>query len=366
MKKFYLTFGIVLITLTQLFGQAEFNTGTFEVVVNSYGRIRFYTAPPTEIRQLQRASILVAVSPEAVFDYTEDTDSFEPTELIEEPEFADFEIYGAYNNGYSEEPPHVVVRLNAYGWENKSFTILKYTIENTEAEDMNAIVGMEIIPELNEEYGNDTVTYNAEHAYLRFHRGTDLNMGLKALSGDFTSLSYFEWYSGYSEDESYWNWMTSGELQSQYASETEDGLVAITGQEAQTIESNGSIDVYFAFALGEDEAEMAAALEEAAAIYDDIISGLSDLNTSDLWLNTNAPNPAQGNTTISYSLPSNGNVSLTIYDQLGNIVAIPVQENQTAGLHTVSFNSNQLAAGMYFYTLNFNGKSITKKMLVTD
>ncbi len=366
MKKIYTILGILLISFVQVFGQAEFNTGTFEVVVNSYGRIRLYTPPPSEIRQLQRASILVGVSPDQVFDYSEDSDSYEPTVLVSDPQHSDFEIYGAYNNGYSLNPPDVIIRLNAYGWTNKSFTVLKFNIENKETSAINAVIGLDVIPELNEEYGSDTVTFDATHNILRFHRAGDLNMGIKALSDNFSSLSYFEWFDGYSTDENYWDWMTSGELQSQYASESDDGLVAVTGQPAVSIEPDQSADAYFALAIGDDYAELIDNLNEAKQKYDELILGLTSIDSPGFWLDINQPNPFNGSTAINYSLPASGKVQLTILDRLGRVIAIPVEGIQAAGVHQIRFDAESLAAGIYFYTLNFNAQRITQKMVITD
>jgi hypothetical protein len=103
-----------------------------EVNVNTYGRIRLFT--PDAVRHLQRASILVGTSSTTVFDYTNDAEELDPTVLVENPLESDFEIYGAYDNTYSNLPPDVIVKLYAYGWTNGSYTIVKFNVQNDEAD----------------------------------------------------------------------------------------------------------------------------------------------------------------------------------------------------------------------------------------
>jgi len=79
----------------------------------------------------------------------------------------------------------------------------------------------------------------------------------------------------------------------------------------------------------------------------------------------NYPNPFNPTTVISFSLTSNANVSLKVYNILGQQVATLIEsQNLTAGLHKVNFNATNLPTGTYFYTLSANGNTITKKMLL--
>ncbi len=81
----------------------------------------------------------------------------------------------------------------------------------------------------------------------------------------------------------------------------------------------------------------------------------------------NYPNPFNPVTKIDYSIPSNGNVTLVIYDALGKEVSKLVNGNLQAGYYSVDFNASQLASGVYYYKLDLNGQnkfSDTKKMLL--
>lgn len=353
----------MLFAFTESFAQASFNTGVMEVAVNQYGRIRVFGDDGT--RHLQRASILVGTSPTTVFDYTNDADEQEPTILVANPNQSDFEIYGAYNNAYSSLPPDVIVSLNAYGWNEKGFTILKFTVTNNEENPMTAIAGLDIIPELNQEYGFDTVTYNATEQVIRFHRGDQVNMGLRLLSDPLTSLYSFEWYDGYAVDEDYWTWMNYGSLQSQYASNTADGPVTITAQGGVTLDPGASFELFYALAIGPDEATVLGNIASAYARYQSWFASIGENASNGPALGQNYPNPFSTITTISYQLTDRGNVSLRVFDALGRQVAELVNAEQPAGSHIFEFNAENLPNGLYSYTLTVNDKVQSRKMFIS-
>lgn len=85
---------------------------------------------------------------------------------------------------------------------------------------------------------------------------------------------------------------------------------------------------------------------------------------AEFTLEQNYPNPFNPVTNISYSIPLNGKVELTVYDILGRDVQNLVNEIQTAGQHNVIFNGDNLSSGVYFYSLNFQGKTTVKKMIL--
>jgi hypothetical protein len=362
MKRTLLLFAASLFLMWDGFSQATFSTGAMDVNVNNYGRIRLFT--PDGTRHLQRASILVGASETAVFDYVNDAEELEPTILVENPVMSDFEIKGAYDNSYSGAPPAVIARLNAYGWTDAAYTIIKFTIINSETTSLTAVAGLDIIPEINQEYGFDTVTWNATDQVIRFHRGAQENMGMKLLSGNLNSLYSFEWYDGYSEDASYWGWMKYGMLQPQYVSTTVDGPVTITAQADEIIEPGASIEVFYAMALGADEATMLANIDAAVLKYQAWFTGVGEngLAGHSLRLGKNYPNPFQDNTTIAYQVPGDGFVSLKVFNSIGQEVATLVHGEMAAGDYTEEFNAENLETGIYFCRLSYGQEIQTLKM----
>jgi|GEM_PF-3246004 len=88
---------------------------------------------------------------------------------------------------------------------------------------------------------------------------------------------------------------------------------------------------------------------------------VADLSYS---LDQNYPNPFNPSTAITFSVPEAGNVSLKVYDMLGREVATLINGSMNAGSHTVNFNANNLATGMYMYTLKTENFTSSKKMLL--
>lgn len=81
-------------------------------------------------------------------------------------------------------------------------------------------------------------------------------------------------------------------------------------------------------------------------------------------LEQNYPNPFNGATQIRFSIPTNGFVSLAVYDLLGRKVKEVLNDFRSAGTYTVAIDASSLASGTYYYALNVNSFSATKKFVL--
>ncbi|MCH7962444.1 MAG: T9SS type A sorting domain-containing protein [Bacteroidetes bacterium] len=81
-------------------------------------------------------------------------------------------------------------------------------------------------------------------------------------------------------------------------------------------------------------------------------------------LNQNYPNPFNPSTTITFTLPVNGNVSLSVYNMLGEEIQILQNGFLEAGMYSYNFNAEGLSSGFYIYKLSSNNKTQTRKMLL--
>ncbi len=102
-----------------------------------------------------------------------------------------------------------------------------------------------------------------------------------------------------------------------------------------------------------------------------VVSPNSDeLNPSiNAIISSNYPNPFNPTTTIEYSVPVKGNVSIDIYNILGQRVDTIVNSEHVKGKHTIQWDgkdsdNNALPSGIYFYKVSQNGKSVTKKIVM--
>jgi len=95
------------------------------------------------------------------------------------------------------------------------------------------------------------------------------------------------------------------------------------------------------------------------------------LTSSEFSLGYNYPNPFNNVTEFEYTLPESGNVSLVIYNSIGDKIAVIIDnESKDAGTYKVQFDGSQLAAGIYMYKIEVQGETRnyvkTRSMIVTE
>ena len=81
-------------------------------------------------------------------------------------------------------------------------------------------------------------------------------------------------------------------------------------------------------------------------------------------LNQNYPNPFNPSTKINFTLPTQNNVKLTVYDITGKEVKELINGEFSAGDHTVDFNAANLASGAYIYRIQAGNFVESKKMVL--
>ncbi|MBI2419460.1 MAG: phosphodiester glycosidase family protein [Ignavibacteriales bacterium] len=83
-----------------------------------------------------------------------------------------------------------------------------------------------------------------------------------------------------------------------------------------------------------------------------------------LELSQNYPNPFNPRTTIRYSVPGSSFVQVRVFDILGRSVTTLVEREHQSGTYSVDFNASAIASGIYIYSLNAGGITVSKKMIV--
>jgi hypothetical protein len=104
----------------------------------------------------------------------------------------------------------------------------------------------------------------------------------------------------------------------------------------------------------------------------DISEGTAVLNIEDMpspvpaefSLMQNMPNPFNPSTVISFTLPQDGHVRLSIYTIEGKLVTVLVDDFVNSGYHTYTWDARNMPSGMYFYSLKTGGFSGSKKMML--
>jgi len=92
-------------------------------------------------------------------------------------------------------------------------------------------------------------------------------------------------------------------------------------------------------------------------------TSVAKIENTNMTLGQNIPNPASNSARIDYSVVEAGQVTFTLYSINGQTL-LQQTEYATEGNHQLELNTTDLANGMYFYSMDFNGKRIVKKMNV--
>ncbi|HTR80538.1 MAG TPA: T9SS type A sorting domain-containing protein, partial [Bacteroidota bacterium] len=116
----------------------------------------------------------------------------------------------------------------------------------------------------------------------------------------------------------------------------------------------------------------AQAATEHATLLNELTNGLTGTAVKDqpngipakFDLAQNYPNPFNPTTTISYSVARTGNISLKVYNVLGQEVATLFEGVQQIGTHTAVFDGSKFTSGVYFYRLQAGTNSMTKKLVL--
>lgn len=85
---------------------------------------------------------------------------------------------------------------------------------------------------------------------------------------------------------------------------------------------------------------------------------------SHFLLSRNYPNPFNPTTTINFSVPKSGIVTIKIYDILGREIKTLVSEEKAAGNYNIQFDGSRLPSGVYFYRMQAGDFVQTKKLVL--
>jgi hypothetical protein len=93
------------------------------------------------------------------------------------------------------------------------------------------------------------------------------------------------------------------------------------------------------------------------------IDSHEDLQDQENFLSQNYPNPFNGETIIAYNLPDAGHVHLEVFNVSGKRIQVLVDEIQSAGSHSISFDASSLSGGLYYYRIIAGDTQLQKKMI---
>jgi hypothetical protein len=97
-----------------------------------------------------------------------------------------------------------------------------------------------------------------------------------------------------------------------------------------------------------------------------VINGIESQNQipGKFALYQNYPNPFNPVTIISYDIPKRANVSLKIYNVIGQLVMQPINEVKEPGKYNLEFDASNLPSGVYYYEIKAGSFTDTRKMVL--
>lgn len=123
-----------------------------------------------------------------------------------------------------------------------------------------------------------------------------------------------------------------------------------------------------------DEEDRTELLGTMVAYLDSVSVGIDDLadpatQPNDFALAQNFPNPFNPTTSIAFQLPQQAEVSLVIYNTLGERVRVLTSQSYAAGTHQLTWdgkndNGSEIGSGIYFYRLTANQQFVDMKKMV--
>jgi hypothetical protein len=90
---------------------------------------------------------------------------------------------------------------------------------------------------------------------------------------------------------------------------------------------------------------------------------INNYSSTSFSLGQNIPNPANNNTRIEYSIPNDGQVIFSVYSITGQTLHIE-KRDAYSGKNDIEFNTSNLANGIYYYSMEYNGERLVKKMTI--
>jgi endo-1,4-beta-xylanase len=106
---------------------------------------------------------------------------------------------------------------------------------------------------------------------------------------------------------------------------------------------------------------LSAAIEGLEKIQTAVNDNNTPINFS---LSQNYPNPFNPKTKVAFTIPQSGNITLKVYNLLGEEVATLFEGVHQAGTYTVDFDGSNLSSGVYLYQLKAENFTVTKKLIL--
>jgi serine protease len=210
-------------------------------------------------------------------------------------------------------------------------------------------------------------TDNNPNSYVGISLLTGTNVNYWAIDND-NAVSGNPWgvYDNFTDVEKWQSLSSNIGRQTAGGTGTGRDVSHVLGAGPFSIPAGASIYVGFALVAGENLNDLKTHAINAKLKYSTLLGIISDetIVPEKFQLQQNYPNPFNPSTTIKFGLAKNSFVKISVYDMLGREVVQLVNQKLNAGTHEANFNASNLTSGTYFYKLETEYFTETKKMLL--
>lgn len=143
-----------------------------------------------------------------------------------------------------------------------------------------------------------------------------------------------------------------GKMKFYFIGNSKDILI-FSGQRASQVKVTGKVDNHIPVIVIVESSSGVTGIEKESSVPEEFS------------LDQNFPNPFNPSTSISFVLREKGHVALKVYNALGQEVALLIDEEKSAGRHSVSFDANGFPSGIFIYRLHTERGTLSRKMILT-
>lgn len=294
---------------------------------------------------------------------------------------SDFDAYGRFTDANAPNPLDISVKHKFWAWSDPGYTkfvIVEYNIKNTSTATINNLyAGLFAdwdIQNYNLNKADADAALKLGYAYntsagglyagVKVLTNTPFNAyGIDNIAGGNGGIDMTN--GGASDAEKYLSMLYTNKPTAGVGSGNDVMDVVSSGPFSVAV--NDSVIVAFAILAGDDLTDLQNSATAAQVKYDGLttVKGFNN-SSSEISLGQNVPNPANGTTNISFTLPANANAELSIISVTGQEVMKVTKGQMNAGKYNYQINTREMENGIYFYQLRVGDKTITKKMTVMN
>ena len=234
---------------------------------------------------------------------------------------------------------------------------------NLSASTLDGLSGSDFITMSLKEGANDSFTYGEDEydhpnpmldSFIDLYLDKSDWVGTRDHRGILADSRYFA-HDMRSLDEDSQVWKVEGELYN------------VTG-EIELAWSINDINQEVHILVGDEVYDMQEVSSVTVSDLDNILVVAGDLNAyfapTEFALSAAYPNPFNPSTTMDLNLNESGYVSVKIYNVMGQLVSTLIEQDMSAGYHTINWNANDMSSGMYLVRVHAGENMETQKIML--